>query len=260
MEVSLRGRTALITGGSRGLGKAMATRFAASGASVLILARDQDTIDAVVAAMPCTPGARVAGYACDVGSTEALASTWERIRTDGYQVDILVNNAGTSTRSSFLKLQVSELEADYGGKVTAAMRLSQMVLPGMMEQHWGRIINVVSINGKTPGPGGAPTALSRAAGIALTKVMAAEFAPHNILINALCVGMFLTDQWVKIHAREGGTLSFEDYVARQGNSIPLGRLGTPEEFANLACFLASDLASYVTGCAINVDGGKSPMT
>ena len=260
MEISLLGRTALITGGSRGLGKAIAKRFLTSGASVIIVARNSTVLEASVSELALISKNRVTGYSCDVGSKEAIAEIWANIINDGHTVDILVNNAGTSNRSSFLDLEPSLMEADYQGKVSAAIHLSQLVLPNMLKQRWGRIINVVSIVGKSPGAGSAPTALSRAAGIALTKVLANEFACDNILVNALCVGLFLTDQWTQIHARDGGKLSFDEFVRDQGTKIPLGRLGDPEELANVACFLASDFASYVTGCAINVDGGKSPAT
>jgi 3-oxoacyl-[acyl-carrier protein] reductase len=260
VEISLKNKTALITGGSRGLGKAMARRFAASGASVVIVARDPAVLRSAVSDIQQVGAARIAGYACDVSSMDALERTWGQITEDGFNIDILVNNAGTSTRSSFLDVSVQALADDMQGKVTAAMRLSQLVLPGMISRRSGRIINVLSIGGKTPQANGAPTAMSRAAGIALTKIMAKEFAPHNVLVNALCVGSFKTDQWAKIHARDGSHLTFDEFVDEQARSIPLGRVGDPEEFANVACFLASDYASYVSGCAINVDGGKSPVT
>ena len=130
----------------------------------------------------------------------------------------------------------------------------------MRERAWGRVINVVSVAGKAPSAGGAPTALARAAGLALTKIMAAELAPHGILVNALCVGLILSEQWKGFHEREQPQASFDEYLAQRGKAVPLGRIGRAEEFANVACFLASDLASYVTGTAINVDGGLCPVT
>ena len=130
----------------------------------------------------------------------------------------------------------------------------------MKAQRWGRVINVVNIGAKAPPVGTAPTTMSRAAGITMTKVMSLEFAPHNVLVNALCVGQIMSDQWVGYHQRDNPGMPFEDYVAMRGKPIPMGRIGQAEEFANVACFLASDAASYVTGVAINVDGGLSPVT
>jgi NAD(P)-dependent dehydrogenase (short-subunit alcohol dehydrogenase family) len=129
----------------------------------------------------------------------------------------------------------------------------------MKARRSGRIINVLNIGAKAPEAGRAPTAVTRAAGMALTKVLAGEGAPHNVLVNALLVGRIESDQWVRRHANENKNRSLADYYAEMGKGIPLGRIGTAEEFANMALFLASDAGSYVTGTAINVDGGLSPV-
>jgi 3-oxoacyl-[acyl-carrier protein] reductase len=133
------------------------------------------------------------------------------------------------------------------------------VLPPMKERRWGRIINVLNVGAKAPRAGGAPTAVTRAAGMALSKVLAGEGAPFNVLVNAMNTGILVSDQWVRRHAASDGSESFDDFVARMGKTVPLGRMGQAEEFANLACFLASDMASYITGTSINVDGGSSPV-
>ena len=129
----------------------------------------------------------------------------------------------------------------------------------MKARRWGRIINVLNTGAKAPAPEGAPTAVTRAAGMALTKVLAGEGAAHNVLVNSLHVGRIESDQWVRRHAAEGGKRSLADFYAEMGKTLPMGRVGTAEEFANMACFLASDAASYITGSAINVDGGLSPV-
>ena len=112
---------------------------------------------------------------------------------------------------------------------------------------------------KAPRGGGAPTAVSRAAGMTLTKVLANEYAPHGVLVNALLVGLIVSDQWVRRHRAQGQKVSFEEFIAKMSANMPLDRMGTAEQFANIACFLASDAASFVTGTAINVDGGASPV-
>ena len=139
----------------------------------------------------------------------------------------------------------------------AAIRLSRLVWPQMQERRWGRILDVLSTMAKAPGAETAPTSVTRAAGMALTKVLAGEGAPHNILVNALMTGIVESDQWVRRAAALGR--DHQAFLAELGAPIPLGRVGRAEEFANVACFLASDAASYVTGTAVNVDGGRSPV-
>jgi NAD(P)-dependent dehydrogenase (short-subunit alcohol dehydrogenase family) len=129
----------------------------------------------------------------------------------------------------------------------------------MKERKWGRIINVLNVGAKAPGPASTPTSVSRAAGMALTKVMAGEGAAHNILVNAMLVGLIVSDQWVQRHAATSPGTDFDAFTRNLAKAVPLGRMGTAEEFANLACFLASEQGSYITGTAINVDGGRSPV-
>ena len=127
---------------------------------------------------------------------------------------------------------------------------------------WGRIINVLNTGAKAPAAEGAPTAVTRAAGLALSKILANEGAPHNILVNAMMTGLIDSDQHVRKHAEDNRGLSYDEFKVEMAEKarIPLGRIGTSEEFANVACFLASDAAAYVTGVDINVDGGRSPVT
>jgi NAD(P)-dependent dehydrogenase (short-subunit alcohol dehydrogenase family) len=129
----------------------------------------------------------------------------------------------------------------------------------MKARRWGRIINILNTGAKAPLPASAPTSVTRAAGMALTKVLAGEGAPYNVLVNALLVGRIESNQWVQRHAIENKGRSLEAFYAEMGQSIPLRRIGRAEEFANVALFLASDAGSYVTGTAINVDGGMSPV-
>jgi len=129
----------------------------------------------------------------------------------------------------------------------------------MRERQWGRIINVLNIGAKAPLATSAPTSVSRAAGMALTKALANEFAPDNVLVNALLVGIIESDQWVRRHANEKRNITWEEWKAEQGRAVPLGRLGRAEEFAATALFLCSEGGGYITGTALNVDGGKSPV-
>ena len=258
MDVSLAGRTAVITGGSKGIGLAIAARFAASGADVAIVARGREALDDAVKAIRAN-GRRVVGIQGDVALAADVKRAYDEAMKALGKIDILVNNAGTSATGSFEKLTDEFLQQDLDQKLFAAIRLTRLVWPQMKERRWGRIINVLNIGAKAPRAGGAPTAVSRAAGMALTKILAGEYAQHNVLVNALLVGQIVSDQWVRRHANQGANIPFEEFTAKQGANIPLGRMGTAEEFANIACFLASDQAGFITGTATNVDGGLSPV-
>jgi NAD(P)-dependent dehydrogenase (short-subunit alcohol dehydrogenase family) len=262
MDVRLDGRTALITGGSLGLGRAMAQRFAEAGAQVAIVARRPEVLDEAAQAIHAglgTGSGGVRGYPCDVRDAGQLNAMFKRVVEDLGRVDILVNNAGTSRTGKFEDITDEVWQEDLDLKLFSAVRLSRLALPGMKARRWGRILNVLNTGAKAPAAGGAPTAVTRAAGMALTKVLAGEGAPHNVLVNAMLVGLIVSDQWRQRHAREQRHPSFEDYARELGKAVPIGRMGQPEEFADLACFLASDRGSYITGTAINVDGGRSPV-
>jgi NAD(P)-dependent dehydrogenase (short-subunit alcohol dehydrogenase family) len=259
MDIRLDGKKALITGGSKGLGLAMATQFAASGADVAILARRPEALEEAKRSIAETARGRVVAIAADVSKADDVRRAHDAVVSQLGAVDILVNNAGTSQTGKFDEITDEVWQADLDLKLFAAIRLARLVLPGMKQRRWGRIINVLNIGAKAPRAGGAPTVVSRAAGMALTKVLAGEGAPHNVLVNALLVGIIVSDQWVRRHAAQGANVPFEDFTGKMAANVPLGRMGTAEEFANVACFLASDAAGYVTGTAINVDGGSSPV-
>jgi 3-oxoacyl-[acyl-carrier protein] reductase len=259
MEVSLAGRSALITGASKGLGLAMATQFAASGADVAVLARRADVLEEAKADIGKTARGRVVAIPCDVSKPEQCRSAFEAATGAFGKIDILVNNAGTSRAMPFEQITDEMWQEDLELKLFAAIRLARLAFPQMKEQRWGRIINVLNIGAKAPRAGGAPTAVSRAAGMALTKILAGEGAPYNVLVNALLVGQIVSDQWVRRHQAQGANVPFEEFIGKLGASIPLGRLGRAEEFAAMACFLASDHAGFTTGTAINMDGGASPV-
>ena len=257
MEISLSGRAAIVTGGSKGIGFAIATRFAASGADVAIVARGREALDAAVSQIKTATNSQVIGVQADVGSAAGVQSAYDAAMAAFGKIDIAVNNAGTSATGPFEKLSDEVLQQDLDLKLFAAIRLSRLVWPQMKERKWGRIINVLNLGAKAPRANSAPTSVSRAAGMAFTKVLAGEGAPHNILVNGLLVGLIEADQHVQKAKRLGVPL--KDYIADLEKDIPLGRFGKAEEFANMACFLASDAGAYITGTAINIDGGKSPV-
>jgi NAD(P)-dependent dehydrogenase (short-subunit alcohol dehydrogenase family) len=257
MQISLADRAAIVTGGSKGLGLAIAMRFAASGADVAIAARGRDALDAAVKEIGGSAKGRVIGVQGDVGVPADIKRIHDEAVGQFGKLDIVVNNAGTSRNGAFEDIPDEVWREDIEQKLFAAIRLTRLAWPGMKQQGWGRVINVLNIGAKAPRRGSAPTTISRAAGMALTKVLSHEGAPHGILVNAMLVGFIESDQHVQRAKKEG--IALAEYVSRRTKDIPLGRIGKAEEFANLACFLVSDAASYITGTAINVDGGHSPI-
>lgn len=261
MDIRLDGKSALITGGSQGLGRGMALKFADAGANVAILARGQEALDAAKAEIDAAGPGSVHAISCDLMDAAATNDAFAVAEAAMGKIDILVNNAGTSRAGPFLEITDEEWQIDFELKLFAAIRLCRLALPGMKSRNWGRIINVLNIGAKAPNPAGAPTAVTRAAGLALTKVLAGDGAPHNVLVNALMVGLIKSGQWETAYATEQPDQSYEEFLQSMADArkIPMGRIGETEEFANIACFLASDAAGYITGTSINVDGGRSPV-
>jgi 3-oxoacyl-[acyl-carrier protein] reductase len=266
MEARLDGRTAIITGGSAGIGKAIATNFITSGANVSIVARRQETLEAARAeiekiAVKSANAGKIICVSADIRRADECARAFAETEAAFGKVDVLVNNAGTSQRGDFLGVTDELWQDDLDLKLFAAIRLSRLVIPGMRSRNWGRIINVLNVGAKAPNANGAPTAVSRAAGMALMKVLAHENAPYNILVNGMLVGRIRSEQWERRHAADTRGLSLDEWYDDEAKKlgIGIGRFGTAEEFANMATFLASDAGSYINGTAINVDGGSCPV-
>ena len=252
MELGLQGKVAVITGSTEGIGRATAFKFAEEGARVAICGRRAEVVAKTVDELKHA-GADVFGMAADISK----ASDIERFINGAVKyfgrLDILVNNAGSSKRGAFLEVDDATWAADLELKVFGAIRCTRLAVPQMRKQGGGRIINITNIGAKQPGGGSMPTTLSRAAGLALTKSLSKEFAPENILVNTVCIGKIKSGQHERTRAKSG--LSADEYYAKGGKEIPLGRFGEAEEAANAIVFLASSAASYVTGTSINLDGG-----
>ena len=256
MDLQLNGRVALVTGGSQGIGKAVAATLAQEGASVVIAARGADLLGKVAAEIRAA-GGTVHAVAADVSQAadcERLVA--ETIRTFG-RLDILVNNAGTSATGEFESVTDEAWQADFNLKLFAAIRLARLAVPGMRQHGWGRIINMTNIGAKQPRAKSMPTTVTRAAGLAFTKAMSKEFAASNILVNTVCIGLIKAGQHERKAARAG--VPVEQMYEAMGKEIPLGRVGRAEEVASVVAFLASEAASYVTGSSINLDGGASAV-
>src|SRR6202140_1285393 len=208
MEVRLDGRSAIVTGGSKGLGLAIAKEFAASGADVAILARDQATLaDAKGEISKMGGRGKIAALSGDGSKAAGIGGACKRGNSEFDKVDIFVNNAGQSTRGPSETITDEQWQADLDLKLFAQIRFCRILLPQMKQRKWGRIISVLNIGAKAPGADSAPTSVSRAAQMAFTKALSMEGAPHNVLVNSLHVGVIVSDQIVRRHQREGANVS-----------------------------------------------------
>ena len=262
MELGLSGKVALITGGSDGLGKATAIAMGHEGVKVAICARNPERLGRAADEIRGLTGSEVLAVPADVREQVQIERLFEETLRRFGRLDVLVNNAGESAGGPLLDMDDAIWHGDLDTKLFGALRCSRLAIPHMIEAGGGRIINVTSIGGKQPEAATVPTTISRAAGIALTKAMSREFAPHGILANTVCIGLARSGQfrreWEALQA-EGTDLTEDEFYARQGAGVPLGRIGTAEEVADLITFLASERASFITGAAINVDGGESTV-
>lgn len=259
MKLSAYGRVVLITGGSQGLGLATALAYKEAGAHVAILARGEGALQTAGEQLAAVGAGKVLALRCDVTSNDDLVRAHRRVSAELGDVDILVNNAGKAHTKKVEQLTDADWQGDFDLKLFAAIRLTRLVWPAMCTRRWGRIINVLNTFAKAPGAQTAPTSVTRAAGMALTKVLSAEGAPHNILVNALLVGLIESEQTHRWHQTNASDKPYDQFVSEFGKRVPLGRIGRPQEFAGTALFLGSEAAGYLTGTAINIDGGSCPV-
>jgi 3-oxoacyl-[acyl-carrier protein] reductase len=254
MELGLKGKVAAVTGGTEGIGRATAKKFAEEGAHVAICARRADVLEQTAAELRKT-GAEVITVPADMSRAADVERFMDAVIKRFGRIDVLVNNAGASARGKFLEVDDATWSADLELKVFGAIRCARLAIPHMKKQGGGRIINITISSAKQPGAESMPTSVSRAAGLAITKALSREFAADNILVNTVCIGKIKSGQHERRYKREGRTA--EEYYTQAAKDIPLGRVGEAEEVANVIAFLASDAASYVTGTSINLDGGIS---
>ena len=257
MDLGLTGKVALITGGSEGIGKATAIELAAEGAHVAICARRPGVLEAAEAMVREVASGEVLAVIADVTSDEEVDRFVEEALGRFGRIDILVNNAGRSAAGRFDAVSAEDWTGDLDLKLMGAVRCSRAVIPHMRAAGGGRIINITAIGGKAPGASSLPTSVSRAAGIALTKAMSRDLAGDGILVNTICIGLVKSGQIERAARSRFPDGSLDEAYARMAANVPLGRVGEAREVAALVAFLASPLGGYVTGTAINVDGGSA---
>ena len=256
LELNLSGRVALVTGGSEGIGNGIARKLAAEGCRVAMCARRQDVLADAAEAISSEAGARVLAVAADV----TLAADVERFVNEAVSefggIDILVNNAGRSEAHYFENATEAMWQEDFDLKFWAAVRGSRMAVPHMKARGGGSIVNITHPGGKAPGPDSVPTSVSRAAGIALSKAMSKDLAQHRIRVNTVCLTNIRSAQAERAWKASGRDLDYEAWCDELGKDVPLGRMGEPGEVADLVAFLVSDRGAFITGAAINLDGGS----
>ncbi len=263
MRTGLEGRTVIVTGGSRGIGYAAATSLLSEGADVAILARNAEQIEDAARRLKAAghPGT-VTGYAADTGSDESVEQTVQSIvdRTGG--IHALINNAGPGLSSSTIDVAGVDPFIDvFTAKVGGSVRMIQAVLPHMPTDGTGAVVNVTGVTAVAHIPGASMTAATNSGLSAITKYLAIELGSKSIRVNAVCPGVTLTEGWLDRGAKaaeQRGITPDEFFLdLTQRLNIVIGRCGQPSEIANIITFLASDLASFVTGQVIVADGGQS---
>lgn len=261
MDLGVAGKVAIITGGSEGIGRAAARRMSAEGARVAIVARTQADLDRTAAEISAETGNEVIGVAADMRDEATVQAMVETVVQKFGGVDILVNNAGTAIATRFENMTNELLDEDFTLKVKGAVYATRAAYP-YLKQGGGAICNTTTPGGKAARGGSQPTSMSRAAGISLTKAWAHEFAADGIRVNTICVGMFKSRQHTRrFEAKnaEDSSYTLDDHWAMLSKGVPLGRVGEAEEAGDVIAFLCSERAGFVTGTAINVDGGAAPV-
>jgi 3-oxoacyl-[acyl-carrier protein] reductase len=243
--MKLEGRVALVTGASQGIGHACAKALAREGATVAVAARNQQKLDELVAQITAA-GGKASAFAIDVADEEQVKSGIKSALAQFGKIDILVNNAGVTRDQLVMRMKRADWDTVLNTNLTSAYLCIQQVIGSMLKQRWGRIINITSVFGQMGQAGQANYAASKAGLIGLTMAMAREVASRNITCNAVAPGFIETSMTAALS---------EEFRQNAVKSIPLGRVGAPNDVASAVCFLASEEASYITGHVLNVNGG-----
>jgi 3-oxoacyl-[acyl-carrier protein] reductase len=257
MELGLKGKAVLVTGASRGIGRAIALAFAEEGCRVALASRTAAALNAVAGEV-VTRGGEARPWTADVTDAGQVQALVDEVCRSWGGIDVLVNNAGKGYPKPFEAVSDEEWEAVLRLDLLAAIRLSRAVLPGMQARGGGQIVNIAALSGRVPRVGQVASNAAKAGLISFTESLAAETARHGIRVNAVCPAAILTERWQERaarHARERG-VSLEQAAAELAQDrIPLGRFGLPEEVAAAVVFLASERAGFITGASVFVDGG-----
>jgi len=257
VDLELSNKVIAITVGSDGLGFGLAERLLAEGAAVAICSRRDEGVQMAVEQLQATAGpGRVLGLALDVTDPDAGSTFASAVLETFGRCDGLVNNAGRSASAPIGALDDGAWHDDLDLKLFGAIRMTRAFTAALTATR-GSILNVLAISGKHPGASSSPTSVSRAAGLAFTKAASKDLGPSGVRVNAVLIGLIHSGQWVRAAAAQQVPVEELEAALAHGSGVPLGRMGSTAEFADLAAFILSPRASYLTGVGINLDGGLS---
>jgi 3-oxoacyl-[acyl-carrier protein] reductase len=259
MDLGIKGRSAVVTGGSRGIGRETARQFLEEGARVMISGRNAETLEQTRAELAKVTGGEIHAIVSDMMKAEDITKLVESAKKQLGGVDILVNNAGQMYSGRFDVMTDAGLKEQLETKLFGFMRAIRLVYPLMKARRWGRIVNLIGGAGKEPDPYMFGSGITNSGLLNITKSLSTEFGEDNILVNAICPGWVDTNLWRRNAqglAAELGAESEEEARRRAARKNSLNRFGKPEELANAIVFLCSERASYITGVSLNLDGGR----
>ena len=261
MDLGLEGKRAIVTGGNRGIGRCCALALAREGARICVTARDRSLLDKTVGEISDTGGEGYA-VAADLTTPEACRQVVDEAVKQFGGVDILVNCAGAAKGNDILELSTEMIDDALGLKSYSYLRMSQLVIPHMKQKGWGRIINIAGSAGASPARGNIPTSLANITILNMTRALSDAVSGDGILVNAICPGITNTQRARDLQqARaEEEDRDVEEILKALGNGLPAGRIAEPEEIADVAAFLASDVCSYMFGSSLYMDGGDRRST
>ena len=254
-DLGLKDKVILITGGSDGLGYASAELLSYQGANVVICGRRGDYLKEKADIITEKTKNQVLAIQADVSKADDCKKLVEETISNFKKINVLVNNAGASAAGLFEDVTDKNWEDDINLKLMSTVRMCRLVIPYMKSNEEGVIINATIGGGKAPNAGSLPTTVTRAAGINLTKSLANEYAKNNIRVNTICIGLIKSAQW----DRRSGAGSVDELYLEMAKKVPMGKVGEEMDYANLVAFLSSKRSSYITGTAINLDGGLCPV-
>ncbi|MFD2831225.1 SDR family NAD(P)-dependent oxidoreductase [Corticicoccus populi] len=256
MNFGYEGKVAVITGSSKGIGRQTAEEMLKLGAKVMLVARNEENL--IQTRETLSEFGDVSYVVKDVSDADAGEVIVEAVIQAFGRLDIVVNNAGGAFAENFENVEAADWQGDLDLKVLSAIKMVKAALPYLKESK-GSVLNLTAVAGKAPAANTSPTSVSRAAGLALTKTMSKDLGQHGIRVNAVCIGLIRSDQIEKRWKETAPEMSWEEFAVTGRDNIPLGRIGDTKEAANVITFLCSDLASYVTGTAVNIDGGSAAV-